>query len=79
MCAFLTDHRSAGQQRRDYSIPERGLSRDKELREQLGLKKTGKKLAEVWEAHCVDAWVLASSEVGGNKTPDKERLLPLPA
>ena len=47
----------------------------KERREQLGLKKTGKKLAEVWEAHCVDAWVLASSEVEGNKTPDNMRLV----
>src|SRR6266568_2542131 len=35
----------------------------KELREQLGLKKTGHKLAEVWEAHGVDAWVLAHSAV----------------
>jgi len=47
----------------------------KERREQLGLKKTGKKLAEVWEAHCVDAWVLASSAVEGNKTPDNTRLV----
>ncbi len=37
----------------------------KALREQLGLKKTRKKLAEVWEAHCIDAWVLAYSAVGG--------------
>jgi RRXRR protein len=47
----------------------------KELREQLGLKKTGKKLAEVWEAHCVDAWVLAHSAVGGYKTPDNRRVV----
>ena len=47
----------------------------KELREQLGLKKTGKKLAEVWNAHCVDAWVLAYSAVGGRKTPDTTRLV----
>ena len=47
----------------------------KELREQLGLKKTGKKLAEVWEAHCVDAWILAYSAVGGRKTPDNRRLV----
>src|SRR5215470_3121297 len=38
----------------------------RELRERLGLKKTRKKLAEVWEAHCVDAWVLAHSAVGGH-------------
>jgi hypothetical protein len=47
----------------------------KALREQLGFKKTSKKLAEVWEAHAVDAWVLAYSAVGGNKTPDNKRLV----
>jgi hypothetical protein len=47
----------------------------KELRERLGLKKTGKKLAEVWEAHCVDAWVLAYSAVGGAPKPDTTRLV----
>jgi hypothetical protein len=47
----------------------------KDLREQLGLKKTGKKLAEVWEAHCIDAWVLAHSAVGGRKTPDNRRVV----
>jgi RRXRR protein len=47
----------------------------KALREQLGLKKTRKKLAEVWEAHCVDAWVLAHSAVGGEPKPDTTRLV----
>jgi RRXRR protein len=47
----------------------------KALREQLGLKKTSKKLAEVWEAHCVDAWVLAYSVVGGKAAPDNKRLV----
>jgi hypothetical protein len=47
----------------------------KALREQLGLKKTSKKLAEVWEAHCVDAWCLAYSVVGGCTTPDNRRLV----
>ena len=47
----------------------------KNLREQLGLKKTGKKLAEVWEAHCVDAWILAHCAVGGRQTPDNRRLV----
>jgi RRXRR protein len=47
----------------------------KELREQLGLKKTGKKMAEVWEAHCVDAWTLAYAAVGGRKGPDTTRLV----
>ena len=47
----------------------------KALREQLGLKKTSRKLAEVWEAHCVDAWVVAHSVVGGNTTPDNTRVV----
>jgi len=47
----------------------------KVLREQLGLKKTSKKLAEDWEAHCVDAFVLAHSVVGGNTAPDNRRLV----
>ncbi len=47
----------------------------KELREQLGLKKTGRKMAEVWEAHCVDAWTLAYSAVGGRTMPDNTRLV----
>jgi len=47
----------------------------KALREQLGLLKTRKKLAEVWEAHCIDAWVLAYSAVGGRRTPDNRRLV----
>ena len=46
----------------------------KELRDLLWLKKTGKKTAEVFEAHCVDSWVLASSWVGG-KVPDNKELL----
>lgn len=33
--------------------------------DQLGLKKSGNKTANVFEAHAVDSWVLASSEVGG--------------
>lgn len=44
----------------------------KALRDQLGFKKTSKKLAEVWEAHCVD---VASSVVGGNPVPDNRCLV----
>jgi hypothetical protein len=47
----------------------------KTLREQLGFKKSSKKLAEVWEAHAVDAWVLAYSAIGGSTTPDDRRLV----
>jgi RRXRR protein len=45
------------------------------MRDALALKKTGKKLAEVWEAHCVDAWVLARIAVGGKSVPDNTRLV----
>ena len=41
----------------------------KALRDQLGFQKTGKKLAEVWEAHGVDAWVLAYSAVEDRGSP----------
>jgi hypothetical protein len=47
----------------------------KELRDQLGLKKTSRKLAEVFEAHCVDSWVLANWSVGGHAKPDNTRIL----
>src|SRR5258708_16454971 len=46
----------------------------KALREQLGFKKTNKKLAEVREAHCVDAWCLASSAVDEATSPDIRQL-----
>jgi hypothetical protein len=47
----------------------------KQLRDQLGLQKTGKKTAEGWSAHCVDAWCLAHACVGGRTAPDQRRLL----
>ena len=47
----------------------------KELRDSLGLIKTKEKLAEVFEAHCVDSWVLANSFVGGHIKPDNTNLL----
>jgi len=47
----------------------------KELRDSAGLKKTSRKLAEVFEAHCVDSWVLANWYVGGHVRPDNTRLL----
>jgi hypothetical protein len=43
-------------------------------RDKLGLKKTGNKTEEVFPAHCVDSWTLASMAVGGKK-PDNTRLL----
>ena len=41
-----------------------------EIRDRLGLKKSSKKLAETFDAHCVDSWCLAYQTVGGNPTPD---------
>ncbi len=41
-----------------------------EIREKLGLKKSSKKLAETFDAHCVDAWCLAYHTVGGEDIPD---------
>jgi hypothetical protein len=38
----------------------------KELRDDAGLKKTKQKLAEVFEAHCVDSWMLANGWTGGH-------------
>jgi len=47
----------------------------KELRDAHGLKKTGRKLAEVFEAHCVDSWVLANWWTGGHTNPDNTRMM----
>jgi hypothetical protein len=54
--------------------PKQGYE-TKELREAAGLKKSGKKLAELFEAHCVDSWVLANWYTGGHTQPDNRRLL----
>ena len=42
----------------------------KEIRDRLGLKKSSKKLAETFDAHCVDSWCLAYHTVGGDSVPD---------
>ena len=47
----------------------------KELRDAASLNKTKNKLAEVFEAHCVDSWVLANWYTGGHAQPDNTRLL----
>lgn len=47
----------------------------KELRDTLGLKKSKKKLSDCFDAHCVDAWVLANWHTGGHTKPDNEQLL----
>ena len=47
----------------------------KEIRDRLGLKKSSKKLAETFDAHCVDSWCLAYHTVGGSGVPDNTDLL----
>ena len=47
----------------------------KALRDMLGLTKSAKKMAEIFSAHCVDAWALAWSVVGGSTKPDNTRLV----
>jgi hypothetical protein len=52
----------------------------KELRDILGLKKTGNKMSESFNAHNVDSWVLANWRVGGHTVPDNttiKRMIPL--
>lgn len=50
----------------------------KELRDSLGLTKVKEKLSNVFEAHCVDSWVLANSVVGGNVVDNKKLLFVTP-
>ena len=46
-----------------------------EVRNSLGLKKSGQKLSDKFEAHCIDSWVLANLWVGGHKAPDNTAML----
>ena len=41
-----------------------------EIRDRFGLKKSSQKLAETFEAHCVDSWCLAYHVVGGEGVVD---------
>lgn len=47
----------------------------KAMRDRLGLHKSKAKLAEVFDAHCVDSWVLANWYTGGHTKPDNTRLM----
>ena len=47
----------------------------KELRDSAGLRKSSAKLADKFECHNVDSWVLANSCVGGHIVPDNVRLI----
>ena len=46
-----------------------------ELRKAHGLEKSKNKMAEIFEAHCVDSWALANWFVGGHTKPDYKRML----
>jgi len=47
----------------------------KELRDELGLKKSKSKLADKFECHNVDSWVLANWYVGGHAKPENKSIL----
>lgn len=47
----------------------------KDLRNNLGLKKSKDKMSKSFDAHCVDSWVLANSIVGGHIEPDNKDIL----
>lgn len=47
----------------------------KELRDNLGLKKTSNKMADSFWAHNVDSWVLANNVCGGHDYPDNTSII----
>jgi hypothetical protein len=47
----------------------------KTLREEAGLHKSGAKLSDRWDAHCVDAFVLANSAAEGPAQPTSTQML----
>lgn len=47
------------------------------MRDELGLKKNGSKMADKFECHNVDSWVLARSAVGGAGIPENTGLIKL--
>jgi hypothetical protein len=46
-----------------------------EMRQKLGLNKSKNKLSNKFDAHCVDAWVLANGYVGAHTQPDNTSLI----
>ncbi len=53
----------------------------KEIRDLLGLKKSGNKMSESFDAHCVDSWCLAYHAIGGEPVVDNTSIFcisPLP-
>lgn len=65
--------------RRRWDLSTRRGYETRQARDAYGLKKTTAKLAERWDAHCVDAWVLAGEEVGGTEPRHRRfmRLIPI--
>ena len=49
----------------------------KEMRDQLGLKKSGAKLDDKFECHNVDSWVLANGYIGGHEVVDNKEMIKL--
>lgn len=49
----------------------------KQYRDGWGLSKGKNKLAETWETHCVDSWVLTQSALHGTHLPDNKQVLVL--
>ncbi len=49
----------------------------KQMRDDLGLKKSSSKLADTFECHNVDSWVLAQGCTGGALTPENTSLVKL--
>ena len=47
----------------------------KEMRDELGLKKSKQKLSDSFDAHCVDSWVLANFYTGGHLKPDNTAMM----
>lgn len=47
----------------------------KEMRDAAGLRKSKDKMAEIFDAHCVDSWVLANSWTGGHIKSDNVAML----
>jgi hypothetical protein len=47
----------------------------KTLREEAGLHKSGAKVSDRWDAHCVDAFVLANTAAEGPREPTSTQML----
>lgn len=47
----------------------------KQLRDDLGLKKSKDKMSKSFDAHCVDSWVMANWKVGGHSVPENKEIV----